>query len=109
MVEYIGGDRTVFKDVFRAAPIRVPSGPITKTVAVSAIVESIAASTPLARRQKAEAEVKAWAWDRLGTEGVLKIDGVSLGTAHLATVQPSNLELPDAVVFDLEFITGYGS
>jgi len=109
LIEYAGGDRTVFKDVFRAAPIRVPSGPATKTVFVSAIVESIAAATPLARRQKAEQTLKDWAWDRLGTEGELKVDGVSLGTAHLAGVHPSNLELPDAVVFDLEFLTGYGS
>lgn len=109
LVEYASGDRTVFKDVFRAAPIRVPSGPPTRSVLVTAIVESIAAATPLARRQKAEEILKLWAWDRLGEEGELKIDGDTLGTAHLATVQPSNLELPDAVVFDLEFLTNYGS
>ncbi len=109
LVEYAGSDGTVFKDVFRAAPIRVPTGPTLKSVFVSAVVESVAATTPLGRRQKTEAIVKEWAWNRLGTEGELKIDGASLGTAHLASVQPSNLELPDAVVYDLEFLTGYGS
>ncbi len=109
LVEYSGSDSTVFKDVFRAAPIRVPTGPALKSVFVSAVVESVAASTPLGRRQKTEAIVKEWAWNRLGTEGELKIDGASLGTAHLASVLPSNLELPDAVVYDLEFLTGYGS
>lgn len=108
LVEYVGADRTVFKEVFRAASIRVPSGPSDKSVFVSAIVESISASTSLGRRQKSEEIVKTWSWDRLGTAGELKIDDESLGTAHLASVQPSNLELPDAVVFDLEFITGYG-
>lgn len=109
LVEYAGSDGTVFKDVFRAAPIRVETGPTLKSVLVSAVVESVAATTPLGRRQKTEAIVKEWAWNRLGSEGELKIDGASLGTAHLASVQPSNLELPDAVVYDLEFLTGYGS
>lgn len=109
IVEYVGADTTVFKDVFRAAPIRVETGPSLKSVLVSAVVESVAASTPLGRRQKTEAIVKEWAWNRLGSEGELKIDGASLGTAHLASVVPSNLELPDAVVYDLEFLTGYGS
>lgn len=109
LVEYAGSDGTVFKDVFRAAPIRVPTGPTIKSVLVSAVVESVSASTPLGRRQRTEAIVKEWAWNRLGSEGELTIDGESLGTAHLASVQPSNLELPDAVVYDLEFLTGYGS
>ncbi len=109
LVEYAGSDTTVFKDVFRAAPIRVETGASLKSVLVSAVVESVAASTPLGRRQKTEAIVKEWAWNRLGSEGELKIDGASLGTAHLASVVPSSLELPDAVVYDLEFLTGYGS
>ena len=109
LVEYTGGDRTVFKDVFRAAAIRVPSGPVTKSILVTAIVESVAASTPLARRQKVEQKAREWAWDILGEEGELKVDGVTVGTAHLAGVQPSRLELPDAIVFDLEFRAGYGS
>lgn len=109
LVEYAAQDRTVFKEVFRAASIRVPGGPSDKAILVTAIVEGISAGTDLGRRQQAEDKIKKWAWEQTGSEAELKIDGVSLGTAHLLSVQPSNMELPDALVYQLAFVSGYGS
>jgi hypothetical protein len=109
LVEYAKEDRTTFKEVFRAAPIRISDGPSLKIVRVTAIRKSVAGVTDLKKRQAAEAVVKSWAWDRVGNQAELKIDGASLGTCHLRSARPSDLSLPDAVTFELEFVTGYGA
>jgi len=110
VVEYSREDLTAFKPVFRAAAIRVPGGPGLKTIRVTAIQQSVAGATALERRQAAENAVKDWAWNYQGNQGSLILDGTNnLGTCHLADVRPSELDLPDAVTFELEFITGYGS
>lgn len=109
IVEYGKEDQTVFKEVFRAAPIRVPGGPGLKLIRITAIKKAVTGADALAKRQAAEAEVKDWNWNWVGNQGVLEIDGVSVGTCHLRSVSPSDLTLPDAVVYELEFVTGYGS
>lgn len=110
IVEYSREDLTEFKPVFRAAAVRVPGGPGLKTIRVTAIKQSVSGATALERRQAAENAVKDWAWNYKGNAGSLILDGTNnLGTCHLADVQPSELDLPDAVTFELEFITGYGS
>lgn len=100
-------DRTVFKDIFRAAPIRIASGPALKTLKVTAIREAVAGDTDLAKRQAIEAEFQAWT-DLTGNSGLLYVDGVSRGAHHLRNVTPGDLTLPDALTFDLEFVYGYG-
>jgi hypothetical protein len=110
LVEYTREDLTEFKPVFRAAAVRVPGGPGLKTIRLTAIKQSVSGATALERRQAAEAAVRDWAWNYKGNQGSLILDGTNdLGTCHLADVQPSALDLPDAVTFELEFITGYGS
>lgn len=110
IVEYLGEDQTEFKEVFRAAPIRVPGGPGLKTVRLTAIKKTVTGATALDRRQAGEAAIKDWAWNYLGNQGQLLLDGTNdLGTCHLRNVTPSQLDLPDAVTFELEFVTGYGS
>lgn len=108
LVEYSKDDPTVFKEVFRAAPVRVPAGPGLKRLIITAIKKSVSGADALAKRQAGEAEVKGWAWDRLGNAGALILDGTNnLGTCHLREVRASDLNLPDAVIFELVFVTGY--
>jgi len=109
LVEYGAADRTAFKNVFRAAPIRIPSGPPLKVVRITALLASTGGRGGLDSRQRVEQLFKNLSWSLLGTEGPLTIDGKSEGTAHLASVQAGNLSVPDRVAVDLEFITGYGS
>jgi len=109
LVEYEAADRTAFKDVFRAAPIRIPSGPPLKVVRITALLVSTGGRGGLDSRQRVEQLFKNLSWSLIGTEGPLTIDGKSEGTAHLASVQAGNLSVPDRVAVDLEFITGYGS
>lgn len=108
-VEYGREAQTVFKPVFRAASIRVPGGPGLKIIHITAVKRSVSGASALAKRQAAEAEVKDWAWNWTDQQGELKIDGTSLGTCHCRSVSPSDLTLPDAVVYELEFVTSYGS
>ena len=109
VVRYLSEDRTKFREVFRAAPIRVPAGPPLKLVRVSAITEDVSGGKPLERRAAAEGEIRSWAWEMVGEEGELEIDGSAAGVCHLRSCAPSDLTLPDAVIFDLEFVAGYGS
>ena len=110
IVEYSREDLTEFKPVFRAAAVRIPGGPGLKTIRLTAIKQAVAGATALARRQAAEAAVKDWAWNYQGNQGQLILDGDNdLGTCHLRNVSPAQLDLPDAVTFELEFVTGYGS
>jgi hypothetical protein len=109
VVQYLSEDRTKFREIFRAAPVRVPSGPPLRIVKVSAIVRDAEGETPLERRAAAEAEIRSWTWELVGEEGELSIDGEPLGAAHLRSCAPSELTLPDAVVYDLEFVSGYAS
>lgn len=108
LVAYGKPDRTVFKEPFRAAPVRVPGGPGLKTIVITAIKKTVSGADALEKRQNGEAEVKDWAWNYVGNEGALLLDGeTNLGTCHLRAVRPSDLSLPDAVVYELEFVTGY--
>jgi hypothetical protein len=109
IVGYEREDGTQWKDVWRAAPIRVPSGPTLKVIRVTAIRKAITGSTALARRQAAEAAYKDWMWTYQGTEATLTLDSVSQGTCHLRKVGQAQLDLWDAVTFELEFVTGYGT
>ncbi len=109
IVEYTGRDQTAFKPVFRAAPVRIDGGPPIKTVVVTAIVQNLVSGTLLQRRQQAEAIVKDWIDNYLGEEGVLTIDGLGLGTAHLLQIRAGTLDVPDAVGYDMEFAIEYGS
>jgi len=109
-VEYVATDRTQFKTVFRAAPIRIESGPPLKLVRITSMLALTGtARGRVASRRRVEAFVKDWAFQRLGTEGDLAIDGVSEGTCHLADVAVSDLTYPDRVGVDMTFVTGYGS
>ncbi|MCX7805892.1 MAG: hypothetical protein N3A38_11980, partial [Planctomycetota bacterium] len=109
VVRYLSEDRTEFRKVFRAAPVRVPAGPPLRIVRVSAITVDVSGGTPLERRAAIEGEIRFWAWEMVGEEGWLEIDGSVVGLCHLRSCAPSELTLPDAAVFDLEFVTGYGS
>lgn len=109
LIEYDQEDRTVFKEVWRAAPMRIPGGPGLKTIRIRSIKRIVSGADSLEKRQAAENEVRDWAWNYKGTAGNLTVDGdVDLGGCHLREVKPSNLALPDAVVYELEFATGYG-
>jgi hypothetical protein len=101
-------DRTSFKRIWRAAPVRVENGPGLKTVKLEAIRKATAGATALAKRQDTEAEISTWA-GRVGESLDLKVDTVSRGTHHLKRVSPGELDLPDAVTYALEFVTGYSS
>jgi len=109
-VEYLAEDRTSFKQVFRAAPIRIESGPTLRTIRIIAcIAVSGSGRTVLEARKKAELYVARWSNEYLGTEGELVIDGITEGVCHLSSVGAADLSLPDRVGIDLEFVTGYGS
>ncbi len=108
IIENARQDRTVFKDVYRSAPVRVPTGSGIQEVRVTGIKQAVTGVTDLARRQAAEDEVKVWT-ERIGNEGALIIDGIGLGTAHLTEAVPDDLTLSDAVVFTLLFLKGYSS
>jgi len=108
-VNYFRRDRTVFKEVFRSAPIRVENGPSESILQINALEEPITGSTPLLRRQTAEARFTQWAYTEIGRARALKLDGVSKGTLHLRSVTPGDLTLPDTVLYSLEFVGAYGS
>ena len=108
LVVYNKQDRTIFKPLFRAAPVRVPAGPGIETITVTAVKQAIAGASDLLRRQAVETGFKEWT-DKKGDNGELKLDFVSVGTEiHLSDVRPSALVLPDALVYELVFLKGYG-
>jgi len=102
-VEKLVEDKTVFKEVFRAAPVRVAGGVGIKTIRVLGIRQALTGATDLARRQNAESIINTWSGTHVGVSATLTIDGASLGTAHLASCTPSVLSQNDVVVYDLEF------
>ncbi len=101
-------DRTVFKRVFRAAPMRVIAGPSLTMIKLLAIREQTTGGTDLAKRQDAESEIATWS-ARTGETGTLLVDGGSKGTCHLRKATPSDLELPDSVTYELEFLKDYST
>ena len=110
LVQYGSADRTVFKDVFRAAPIRIPSGPPAVTISITPLIAIVGAGdTALLTRQKQEEFLKEWTEDFVGEEGTLEIDGVDKGTAHLLGVTANSLTMPGRASVRMEFATGYGS
>lgn len=109
-VEWSAEDRTVFKDVFRSAPIRIDSGPPLQSISITSMLAVVGTGeTALATRQRQERFLREWAEDVVGTQGELEIDGESYGIAHLISVEPSDLRLPGRVGISLQFATGYGS
>lgn len=101
-------DRTQFTPVFRAAPVRIEAGPGLKTIRVQGTRQAVAGETPLALRQAAEAVIKEWNWNQKGRARLLKIDGADWGTCHFQGATVSEMGLPDAVVYELAFVTGFG-
>ena len=109
-VQYSSNDRTVFKPVFRAAPIRIPSGPSDVTISITPLIAIVGTGdTALLTRKKQEEFLKEWVEDFVGQQGTLEIDGEDLGTAHLLGVTPSNMTMPGRASVRMEFATGYGS
>lgn len=108
IVDYERQDRTLFKTVARGADIRVRSSPAMQTVTLTGIRQKVTAlaDTELSRRQASEAKMKAWV-DLKGEEMAVTIDGVAQGAMHLSDVKKNNIDLPDAVAFDLVFFKGY--
>ncbi|HEY3321724.1 MAG TPA: hypothetical protein VGP72_14735 [Planctomycetota bacterium] len=106
IVGYGVEDRTVFKKPFRFAPVRIVGGPGLQTISVTAVKELITGSSDLARRQAIEAELKAWV-DRKGTSQALLIDSTNKGLCHLQEVTAGEMNLLDAMTYDLSFATGY--
>lgn len=116
MVQRSIQDKTVFKDVFRNAPVRVPSGPDMTVVRLTGIRQVIPApliDTLLTRRQAAEAMLAAML-PNVSKEFDLLIDGppvstpgIAEGIVHLRSVTVNRQDLPDAIVYDLEFVKGY--
>lgn len=102
-------DTTTFKEVFRSGYVRIPAGPSLRITRVVGIRQALVGATDLLKRQNAESELAAWAVTRIGTEGTLTIDGTGLGTHHLRGVSPGELNLLDAMTFELEFVSNYGS
>jgi len=109
-VAYTRSDRTQFKEVFRAAPLRIESGPNLTRIRIEGMIAITGdAETALGVRQRTEQFLKDWATLRQGTEGTLEIDGVEVGTAHLVNVEPSDLSIPGRLGVSMEFATDYGS
>lgn len=103
-------DRTVFKDVFRAAPLRIEAGPNLTRVRITGLIAITGdAESSLAVRQRTETFLKEWSTIWQGTEGTLEIDGEEVGTAHLVNVEPSDLSIPGRIALSLDFATDYGS
>lgn len=102
-------DRTQFKPVWRAGHVRIPDGPPLKILRVMALRSTITGANDLAKRQAVETEYSEWAQLYKGTEALLSIDSVNLGAHHLKNVSPINLDYIDAIAFELEFWSNYGS
>lgn len=110
IVEYEAADRTQFKPVFRAAPVRIESGPPLQIIRIVGMIALTGTEKEsLAARQRVETFIKDWVNNHQGQEGTLEIDGVDQGTAHLGLVVPSDMSYFDRVGVELEFVTGYGS
>lgn len=110
IIERSREDRADFKPVFRASPIRISGGPGLETISVIGIKQLTTQADLLDQRQEAEGLVKSWT-DLIGSEGLLRIDKDDVAeetiVAHLVNASPTDLGLPDAVTFDLEFNTGF--
>lgn len=102
-------DRTTFKPCFRAGFVRIPDGPALKITRVTAIRQAVSGGSDLLKRQAVETEWEYWAFTAKGTEALLSIDGGSSSTHHLRGVSPISTEFLDAIAFDLEFVSNYGS
>lgn len=100
-------DRTQFKSVFRAAPIRVPSGPSLRTVDVDGIVKPLILTTDLETREAAEQEVRDWS-ELINNKGTLQFNEKrEADVHHLGSVSPFELELADRVTYGLAFVAGF--
>ncbi len=104
-------DRAQFKNVFRAVPIRIPGGTGLENIRVTGIKQLLTGATDFLKRQNAESLIKVWT-DIVGLDGLLKFDSTGspndpLILAHLRDALSSDLSLPDAVTYDLEFSTDY--
>ncbi len=107
VVEFGEEDRTQFQNVFRAAPIRVPSGPSLRTINVAGIVKRLALTTDLDTREAAELELREWA-QLISEKGTLQFEGErQTDQHHLDAVSPFELELADRVTYGLSFAAGF--
>lgn len=111
LIERTREDLTQFKEVFRASPVRIRAGKGLEELRVIGIKQNtVAAESTLLQRQEAEGVVKTWT-DVVGDDGILRIDKDDAAeqqiVAHLRDAAGSDLGLPDALVFELNFATGY--
>ena len=107
VVEHSGKSRSSFVEVFRAAPVRIPNGPGLRTIRVTSVIQTLGGTTPLELRENAEYVIAGWC-SVLGKSGSIAFSSASYA-AELQDVKPSNMTLPDALVYELTFVTGYGS
>lgn len=111
-VEEAKADRTSFKPIFRAAPIRIANGPGLKTVSLTAIRKVVAGGSDLIKRQNSEVDVRDWLNNYVGETGALYVDDVITtplyAVAHLANLGAHNFAQPGYVGYELTFLTGYG-
>lgn len=101
-------DRTSFVPVWQAAPVRIENGPALKTLKITVLQGITPTGTALAMRRACEAAVRNWAWMQKGRARPLKLDADEAFDAHLKDVRVTNLTLPEAVAYELDFVTGYG-
>lgn len=100
-------DRTQFKPVFRAAPIRVPSGASLRTIDIEGVVKALAFTTDLETREAAEQEIQDWS-ALINNKGTLQFNEErQTDDHHLASVSPFELELADRVTYGLAFVAGF--
>ena len=110
VIEDTREDLTQFKEVFRSSPIRVFGSLGTEGISISGIKELTIGATNLEKRQDAHAKVQKWV-DVIARDGVLIIDEDDANqeqvTAHLNSVTPDDLGLPDSVTYSLDLVADY--
>lgn len=125
IIQYSKEDKTIFKDIFRASPVRIVPGEGLGHVKLTSISQEIVAKRDvennpytMAERAQTEDEIRWWSWGYQGRSGTLDIDIVNPGVGetihthltpcHFTMVTPNVLDLPYALSYELDFIYGYG-
>ena len=110
VIERTREDNAQFKDVFRASKIRIEGSLGLEQLTIRAIKELTVGASNLEKRQDAEDKIETWLAET-GKDGILMIDkddaNEKVLTAHLNSTLPGETDLPDAVTYDLNFITRY--
>jgi len=107
LVAFGNDDRSTFPEIFRSAPLLMRNGPGLQSLTITNVVQVVEGGNEFDCNANVEWACGQLIWIHKGKSKVLTIDGSEVGLCYLKDIVIAD-RLPNAVVLELQFVTGYG-